>query len=133
LAAPGRREWTVGLTPLVLLLGISTAPAQRPGCGYGDALAALRSADLLLAAAPALPDLATARHTAMSAAERLRSLGAVLQGCGCVRTTAGAADAAEVAEAATAEPSVAGIAVALDRARWALRLVRDRLDRNGCS
>ncbi len=122
-----------------LLLGAAAAAdaarAQRAGCGLGLGLEAMRAADRTLAQAPRIPSLAAGRATAAAAADRLHGAAAALSscGCGCARAAADAEEAAALADAAGSEASVARVAAALDRARFSLRLARERLDRDGCS
>jgi hypothetical protein len=117
---------------LALLLALPAgAAAQRPRCGYGEALAALRGAEA--GVARPVTGLSEGRAQAASVQEGLRGAVEVLAGCGCRRAAADAADAALLAEAAAQEGSAQAIAVRLQRAGFSLRLVRERLAGQGCS
>jgi hypothetical protein len=113
------------------VLGAMGAAAQRPRCGFGEALAALGAAEPLLARPPA--GLSTGREQAMAAADRLRAAAVVLQGCACRRAAEDAAEAASLAEAAGLGDSAARIGAMLERAGFSVRLVRERLGGQGCS
>lgn len=116
---------------LLLLALPANAAAQRPRCGYGEALSALR--DAAAAAAVPVTGLADGRDRAGSVHADLRTATEVLQGCGCRRAAADTADAALLAETAAHQPSAAAIAQGLERAGFSLRLARERLGREGCS
>ena len=107
------------------------AAAQRSGCGFGEGLAALRVADPILARLAEA--LSAGREAGAAAAERLRAARTVLAGCGCRRAASDAGEAAMLAEQAGGEASLPRLAATLERARFSLRLARERLDRAGCS
>ena len=124
---------TRGLPALLVALTLAATPAtaQRPRCGYGEALAALRAAETLLAQPVA--SLSTGRDQAAAAHDHLRDATGVLQGCACHRAAEDAGEASALAEQASAEHSAARIATTLHRAAFSLRLARERLSREGCS
>ena len=118
---------------LVLAFLVPPALAQRSRCGFGAALEAVRAADRVLAGGARLDSLAAGREAAASATERLREAAMVFVGCGCRRAAPEAAEAAAIAEQAVSEASVARIRAMLDRARFSLGLLRERLGRSGCA
>lgn len=117
------------LAPLLALA--PPAAAQRPRCGFGAALAALGTAERTMARP--VEGLSAGRAQAGAAAAALGEAMAGLQGCGCRRAAEDAADAALLAEAATAEASAPAVAARLDRAGFSVRLARERLGREGCA
>jgi hypothetical protein len=123
---------------VLVLIGLAApAAAQRPRCGFGEGLEALRMADQALAAAlarqPPAAGLLAGREALQDAADRLRAAEARLAGCGCPRAAADAGDAATAAEQGQGEAGVPRQAAAMDRARFSIRLARERLDRAGCA
>ena len=112
------------------LLG-PAAMAQRGGCGLGAGLEGMRAAARALAEPPR-PSLVAGRELADATAARLREAAAVLEGCGCRQAAAGLGEAAGLAEEARAEAGLDGLRRRLDRAGFSLRLVQERLDRQGC-
>lgn len=116
---------------LLVCLDASPAFAQWPRCGFGEGLAALREAERALAAP--VTGLAAGREAAAAIHDHLRGAATVLADCACRRAAEDTAEAATLAETATAEHSAARIAAALERARFSLRLARERLGREGCS
>lgn len=107
------------------------AAAQRPRCGFGEALAALRAAGAGLARP--VEGLGSGRAQAAAVHDALRTAREGLAGCGCRRAAEDAGEAAMLAEQGAAEHSAARIAAVLDRAAFSARLARERLDREGCS
>lgn len=128
-----RRRLPGGCLSFVLaaVLLISPALAQRAGCGFGSALERLGEADRMLAAVP--ESLPAGRTAGTAAGSSLRQATATLAGCGCHQAADHATEAAGLAEQATAEANLARVRGALDRARFSLRLARERLGRQGCS
>ncbi len=106
------------------------AAAQRPRCGYGEALAAMQVAEERLAL---LPDgLDAARSTAEAVAGGLRGSASGMAGCGCTRLAEAVGEAAGIAEPAISAASVAEARVRLERARFSLGLARRAAGREGC-
>ena len=116
---------------LLLLALPGTAAAQRARCGYGEAIAALRAAEAGLARP--VTGLSDGRDLAGGIHADLHRATEVLQGCGCRRAAQDAADAALLAETAAHQANAQEIATGLRRAGFSLRLVRERLGREGCS
>ena len=116
---------------LLLLALPATATGQRPRCGYGEALSALRNAEA--AVMRPVTGLANGRDLAGGVHADLRTATAVLQGCGCQRAAQDAADATLLAETAAQQGSAQAIAAGLGRAGFSMRMARERLGREGCS
>lgn len=116
---------------LAAVLLISPVSAQRAGCGFGTALVGLGEADQVLAAVP--ESLPAGRAAGAAASSGLQQATATLAGCGCHQAADHATEAAGLAEQATAGDSLPQVRGALDRARFSLRLARERLGRQGCS
>jgi len=116
----------------VLLLLATPALAQRPGCGFGLGLAALRQAGSGLEAAARAASLLTGLDTAAAVAPVLADATSRLAGCGCARAAAEAGDAAGLAEQARSEATLDRLRATLDRARFFVSRARHRLDTRGC-
>lgn len=127
-----RRAAAAVLAALALILAVPPASAQRSRCGFGQGLEALRAAERALQGAGQLPSLAAGRDLAAEAAGHLHRAAEVLAGCLCRRAAPEAWEAARIAEQAISEASAARLAATLERARFSLRLVQERLDRAGC-
>ncbi len=124
-------RWAVASLALLLMLAATPCSAQRGGCGLGLGLAALAEAEHLLAAPS--PGLEAGRDQAAQASAQLHEARLSLQGCGCRRVAEQAGEAAGLAEQARSQASVADLRRSLDRARFSLRLARERAGRDGCS
>jgi hypothetical protein len=120
----------MGWLSLLLALLAPPAEAQRPRCGYGEALAGMQAAEERLAALPG--GLLEARGKAEAVASGLRGSAGGMAGCGCPRLAEGLGEAAGIAEPAIAAASLAEALARLERARFALRLVREAEGRQGC-
>ncbi len=118
-------------TVLALLACMIPVRAQRAGCGLGLALERLAEADRRLAEPPTA--LVAGRAAGAEAGSQLQAAATGLAGCGCRRAAASATEAAGLAEQAGAEASLGRLRAALDRARFSVGLVRERLGRQGCS
>lgn len=123
-----RAMWRLAAGALLLA---GPAPAQRPGCGFGLGLEALRAAEAALRPEPA--SLAAGRAAGGVAADQLRAAAARLAGCGCPRAAEQAGEAAGIAEETRAEAGRERLRRLLDRAGFAAGEARARLDRQGCS
>lgn len=123
---------TACLVLLALLVALP-ARAQRSHCGLGLGLEGLAAADRMLAEAADAPSLIAGREAAGAIAARLREAADRLSGCGCHQAAAGTAEAAGLADQASSEASLTRLRARLERARFSLDLVRNRLDRSGCS
>ncbi|WP_149541064.1 hypothetical protein [Siccirubricoccus phaeus] len=115
---------------LALLLA-GPAAAQRPGCGFGEGLAALREAEARLHAP--ITGLLVGREAAAAAGRSLGLAAARFSGCGCPRAAEAAGEAGQLAEAAAGAAEVARLQPLLDRAGFSARLAREGLGRRGCS
>ncbi len=113
-----------------LWLLAAPAQAQRGGCGLVAALGVLDSTDQALAQPP--QSLAGARALATTAGADLHQAATSLRGCGCPALAEQATEAAALAEQGMAAASVTEASRTLDRARFSLRLARERAGREGC-
>jgi len=118
----------------LLLLVVLAAPAaaQRPQCGFGLGLQALREADRALRAGSVAPDLPAGRAAAEAAVAALKVSLGQFHGCGCAQVIQPVQDAAGLVEQASIETTTDRIRRVLERARFSLDLARQRLDREGC-
>ena len=121
------------MRPLLALLLLLASPAwaQRGGCGLGEGLAGLASAEEMLAAPS--PGLEAGRDQAAQASAGLYQAQATLLRCGCRRLAEPVAEAAGLADQARSQASMADLRRSLDRARFSLRLAREKAGRDGCS
>jgi len=116
----------------LLALLATPALAQRPQCGFGLGLQALREADRALRAGAAAAELMPGRAAADTAAASLAEATDRLAGCGCPQAADLARDAAGLAEQARSEATAERIRRTLDRARFSLGQAQEKLGRRGC-
>lgn len=104
--------------------------AQRPFCDFGTGVAALRDAELRLAAP--VTGLVEGRESGLAIATLLDTSQTRFIACGCPRLAERVNDAARLAEQAGYEASATRIATTFAQAAFRARQTRQALESTGC-